>query len=88
MIKIVDCNPLVLPVHSELYREPPRQPNKMEDGYLSKYDGHTLAVDAFNAGPYVRLIGPPLLNLNERMLGARIVLDGFCLLYTSPSPRD
>ena len=77
MIKIIDCNPLVLPVHSELYREPPRQPNKMEDGYLSKYDGHTLAVDAFNAGPYVRLIGPPLLNLNERMLGARIVLDGF-----------
>lgn len=77
MIKIIDCNPILLPLHSELYRVPPRQPSRMEDGYLSKYDGHTLAVDAFNAGPYVRLIGPPLLNLNESMADARIVLDGY-----------
>lgn len=77
MIKIIDCNPLVLPVHSELYRIPPRPQDKMEDGYLTKYDGHTLAVDAFNAGPNVRLIGPPLLNLNEFMSDARIILDGY-----------
>lgn len=77
MIKIIDCSPLVLPVNSELYRVPPRQPNKMEDGYLSKYDGHTLAVDAFNAGSYVRLIGPPLLNLSKSMAEAKIILDGY-----------
>lgn len=76
LIKLLNCNPLVLPNHSELYREPPRPHNKMGQDYLTRYDGHTLAVDVFNAGDYLRLIGPPLLNLAPEVHRSDFSLDG------------
>lgn len=79
LTKLLNCNPLILPNHSELYREPPRPHSKMGGDYLTRYDGHTLAVDVFNAGEHVRLIGPPLLNLRSEIERSRFILDGIPL---------
>lgn len=82
LTKILKCNPLILPNHSELYREPPRPHEKMGPAYLTRYDGHTLAVDVFNAGDFVRMVGPPLLNLTAEMSNATITFDNYgCELF-------
>ena len=74
--KMLRTRPLVLPNDSELFREPPRPLDKMTPDYLARYDGHTLAVDVFNAGDSLRFIGPPLLNLESYVGGAKIRFDG------------
>ena len=74
--KIVSTNPLVLPVNSRLYRNPPRRPVDFSEDYLFKYDGHTLAADCYMSGDDLRMVGPPLLNLAKYVDGSSFELDG------------
>lgn len=74
--KIVSTSPLVLPVNSRLYRNPPRRPVDFSEDYLFKYDGHTLAADCYMSGDDLRMVGPPLLNLAKYVDESSLELDG------------
>lgn len=76
MWKIVSTHPLILPNHSRYFREPPRPYDDMQPGYISRYDGHTLAVDIFNSDRGLVAIGAPLNNLSGPVNDAVLMVDG------------
>jgi hypothetical protein len=69
-------SPLTLAENSQILRDPPRAPEKRQDGYEEQFDFHTLFYDAFlwKEGRGVRLVGPKLFNLLSHVRDAHISL--------------
>lgn len=57
-------------------REAPRPPELRQESYSEAFDWNTLWFCAFNTDDHIRLEGPPLLNLRERLFEAEWRLDG------------
>lgn len=75
--KQISLNPIVLPNDSRLFREPKRKYEDMTPHFLTRYDGHTIAVDVFSALDQLRFIGPSLFNLKPYAETATLKIDGY-----------
>lgn len=73
--RVLGTNSIILPIHSQLFREPPREYAEMTDKYLTRYDGHTLAADVFATDTHLFFIGPPLLNLEQMAKNQKLIVD-------------
>lgn len=62
---VIEVSPVVLPPELGLRREPPRPPGQREATYEDNFDYLTLYYDAFVSGGDLRLVGPPLLDLER-----------------------
>lgn len=69
---IVEVNPVILGLDTEVFRNPPRPENQRQPDYMHKFDHNTLFYDVFRDGDHVRFVGPPLLNLKEQLGIARL----------------
>ncbi|TRX61918.1 hypothetical protein [Corynebacterium hiratae] len=76
IVKILSTQPVVLPNDSRLFREPIRKYEDMTPNFLTRYDGHTIAVDVFCADDRLWFIGPSLFNLKGYAESSRIEIDG------------
>jgi Glycosyltransferase family 92 len=78
---VFTCTPLVLPAGSLVAREPTRPPQFRDGAFSAEFDEATLFYDVIatssHGAPSLVLVGPPLLNLIELILGGRI--DGRAL---------
>lgn len=74
--RIIRTSELVLPPHANIRRLPPREPEFQQPDYLERFDAQTVFCDVFRSGEDLVLVGPPLLNLEERFTDASYSLDG------------
>ncbi len=69
-VQIIAVSPVSLPDDALLRRDPPRPPELRPPGYAEQFDDRTLFYDIFWCDDAVRLVGPPLRNLEA------VALDG------------
>jgi len=74
--KIVKTSDLVLEAQATIRRTPPRDPAKIDGNYLELFDSQTVYCDVFQSGDDVVMVGPPLLNLEERFTQNPYRVDG------------
>lgn len=67
---------MVIPDHINMAREVPARTRGKFTGHIERFEYKMLFYDAFHVGTHVRLIGPPLLNLNADLRDASIRTDG------------
>lgn len=61
---------------ANMRRTPPRLPEDRQPGYEDRFDYETMFSDAFIVNEGLELLGPPLLNTRESVLGADFHIDG------------
>lgn len=73
--RIINVNSITLPKGGRLKREAPRPLGLQQEDYSESFDSDTLFYDVFSAGDEVRLVGPPMLNLENALSSAEWRID-------------
>lgn len=73
---VAEASSIDIPTAIPLRRTPPRPPELRQFAYMNQFDSRGLFQDVFWIDGQVVLVGPPLENLVELVLGARVTFDG------------
>lgn len=65
---VVRPQPVKLPRFGGLRRNPPRPTAKRQPDYTERFDEDTLFYDVFETDEGIRLVGPPMLNLQKNLM--------------------
>jgi hypothetical protein len=67
-VQIFEVSPLALLPDASVTRVPARPLESRQPSYEEEFDFHTLFYDVFRCGRVVRLVGPPMVNLEESVI--------------------
>lgn len=84
---VVEVSPMVLPAASALRREPPRPAEHRQAAYERQFDDVTLFYDVFRVGRRIRMVGPPLFNLEQAVVGGLTASNRPATLHTTRLDR-